>query len=91
MVRKSMGRKVPCKQLATKNASTMDSMKKLHCYWPDTDLCFQNSAITALQEACKAYLVRLFEDTNLCTFPAKSITIMPKDIQLVCRICRERV
>nr|XP_014684679.1 uncharacterized protein LOC106823480 [Equus asinus] len=31
-----------------------------------TDLRFQSSAVMALQEACEAYLVGLFEDTNLC-------------------------
>ncbi|XP_061051785.1 uncharacterized protein LOC133095001 [Eubalaena glacialis] len=32
-----------------------------------TDLRFQSSAVMALQEACEAYLVGLFEDTNLFT------------------------
>jgi histone H3 len=36
----------------------------------------------ALQEAAEAYLVGLFEDTNLCAIHAKRVTIMPKDIQL---------
>lgn len=31
-----------------------------------TDLRFQSSAIGALQEAVEAYLVSLFEDTNVC-------------------------
>ncbi|KAJ0015855.1 hypothetical protein NQD34_014145 [Periophthalmus magnuspinnatus] len=31
-----------------------------------TDLRFQSAAIGALQEASEAYLVGLFEDTNLC-------------------------
>ena len=31
-----------------------------------TDLRFQGSAVLALQEAAEAYLVGLFEDTNLC-------------------------
>ena len=44
----------------------------------------------ALQEACKAYLVRLFEDSNLCAIHAKRVTIMPKDIQLAHHICGER-
>ena len=30
------------------------------------DLRFQGSAVLALQEAAEAYLVGLFEDTNLC-------------------------
>ena len=54
------------------------------------DLRFQNLAIGALQEAAEAYIVRLFEDTNLCAIHAKQITIMPKDIQLARRIRGER-
>ena len=55
-----------------------------------TDLRFQSAAIGALQEASEAYLVGLFEDTNLCAIHAKRVTIMPKDIQLARRIHRER-
>nr|AAX92952.1 histone H3 - maize [Oryza sativa Japonica Group] len=51
-----------------------------------TDLRFQSSAVAALQEAAEAYLVGLFEDTNLCAIHAKRVTIMPKDIQLARRI-----
>ena len=51
---------------------------------------FQSLAIVALQEASEAYLVRLFEDTNLCAIHAKRVTIMPKDIQLARRIRGER-
>ncbi len=40
-----------------------------------TDLRFQSSAILALQEASEAYLVGLFEDTNLCAIHAKRVTI----------------
>ncbi|KAI5022238.1 hypothetical protein ZWY2020_058968 [Hordeum vulgare] len=36
-----------------------------------TDLRFQSSAVSALQEAAEAYLVGLFEDTNLCAIHAK--------------------
>ncbi|XP_063886405.1 histone H3-like [Scylla paramamosain] len=43
------------------------------------DLRFQSSAVMALQEASEAYLVGLFEDTNLCAIHAKRVTIMPKD------------
>uniref|UniRef100_A0A0L8I4H4 Core Histone H2A/H2B/H3 domain-containing protein n=1 Tax=Octopus bimaculoides TaxID=37653 RepID=A0A0L8I4H4_OCTBM len=53
------------------------------------NLHFQSSAVMALQEASKAYLVGLFEDTNLCTIHTKRVTIMPKDIQLARRICGE--
>ena len=54
------------------------------------DLRFQSSAVFALQEAAEAYLVGLFEDTNLCAIHAKRVTIMPKDIQLARRIRGER-
>ena len=54
------------------------------------DLRFQSLAVLALQEATEAYLVSLFEDTNLCAIHAKRVTIMPKDIQLARRIRGER-
>ena len=50
------------------------------------DLRFPSSAIMALQEAGEAFLVGLFEQANLCVVYAKRVTIMPKDVQLVCRI-----
>ena len=55
-----------------------------------TDLQFQREAIAALQEAAEAYLVGVFEDTNLCAIHAKQVTIAPKDIQLARRIRSER-
>ena len=51
---------------------------------------WQGAALLALQEAAEAYLVGLFEDTNLCAIHAKRVTIMPKDIQLARRIRGER-
>ena len=54
------------------------------------ELRFQPQAIGALQEAAEAYLVGLFEDTNLCAIHAKCVTIVPKDIQLARRIWGER-
>ncbi|KAK3048878.1 centromeric DNA-binding histone H3-like protein cse4 [Extremus antarcticus] len=47
---------------------------------------WQSQAIQALQEASEAFLVHLFEDTNLCAIHAKRVTIMQKDIQLARRI-----
>ena len=42
-----------------------------------SDLRFQGTAILALQEAAEAYLVGLFEDTNLCA--------IPPDLRNLCR------
>jgi histone H3 len=51
-----------------------------------TDLRFQATAILALQEATEAYLVSVFEDSNLCAIHAKRVTIMPRDIALARRL-----
>ena len=54
------------------------------------DLRFEASAGRTLQEAAEAYLVGLFDDTNLAAIHAKRVTVMPKDIQLARRIRGER-
>ena len=54
------------------------------------DLRIQAVAVKGLQEAAEAYLVGLFEDSNLCAIHAKWVTIMPRDVQLARRICGER-
>ncbi|KAL2754736.1 hypothetical protein ACRALDRAFT_1050161 [Sodiomyces alcalophilus JCM 7366] len=57
------------------------------CFRPrDEELRWQSQAIMALQEATEAFMVHLFEDTNLCAIHAKRVTIMQKDIQLARRI-----
>ena len=50
------------------------------------DLRIQAAAIKGLQEAAEAYLVGLFEDSNLCAIHARRVTIMPRDVQLARRI-----
>lgn len=50
------------------------------------EIRWQSQAIQALQEAAEAFLVHLFEDTNLCAIHAKRVTIMQKDIALARRI-----
>jgi histone H3 len=52
----------------------------------DPDLRFQSNALVAMQEAAEAYLVGIFEDTNLCAIHAKRATIMKKDMELARRI-----
>lgn len=54
-------------------------------------LRWQAQAVAALQEASEAYLVALFEDTNLCAIHAKRVTIMPKDMHLARRIRGENM
>ncbi|CAK9034998.1 Histone H3.3 [Durusdinium trenchii] len=54
------------------------------------DIRFRSDALLALQESAEAYLVGIFEDTNLCAIHAKRVTIKPKDMQLARRIRGER-
>jgi histone H3 len=54
------------------------------------DVRFQSQAVLALQEATEAYLVGLFEDTNLCAIHAQRVTIMVRDMQLARRIRGEK-
>lgn len=54
------------------------------------DYRFQANAIEALREATEAYMISLFEDTNLCAIHAKRVTIMPRDMQLARRIRGDR-
>eukprot|EP00792_Barthelona_sp_PAP020_P004651 TRINITY_DN2260_c0_g1_i2.p1 TRINITY_DN2260_c0_g1~~TRINITY_DN2260_c0_g1_i2.p1 ORF type:complete len:136 (-),score=31.66 TRINITY_DN2260_c0_g1_i2:67-474(-) len=50
------------------------------------DLRFQEKALDALQEACEAYLVEMFEDTNSLAIHADRVTIMNKDMKLAIRL-----
>lgn len=52
----------------------------------DNSYRFHSQAILAIQEAAEAYMIGLFEDTNLCAAHAKRVTIYPKDMQLARRI-----
>ncbi|KAK4661897.1 centromeric DNA-binding histone H3-like protein cse4 [Podospora pseudopauciseta] len=56
------------------------------CRPMNDELRWQSQAIQALQEASEAFLVHLFEDTNLLAIHAKRVTIMQKDLQLARRI-----
>ena len=79
-------RKLPFQRLVREIASDSEIITSPQC----GKVRFQSAAVMALQEAAEAYLVGLFEDTNLCAIHAKRVTIMPKDIQLARRIRSER-
>jgi histone H3 len=53
-----------------------------------SDLRFTAEAIECLQTACEAFVVRRFENANLCAIHAKRVTIFPKDMQLA-KHCEE--
>ena len=56
----------------------------------DHELRFQSQALQALQEASEAYIVGVFEDTNLCAIHAKRMTVFKKDMDLARRIRGDR-
>lgn len=78
-------RKLPFQRLCREIAETYAGSRAF-----GEGIRFQSSALAALQEAAEAYLVGLFEDTNLCAIHAKRVTIQPKDMQLSRRIRGER-
>ena len=45
-----------------------------------------SSAVYALQEATEAFIINILEDANLCSFHAKRVTLMDRDIRLTQRI-----
>mmetsp|Transcript_15568 Transcript_15568/g.19283 ORF Transcript_15568/g.19283 Transcript_15568/m.19283 type:complete len:169 (-) Transcript_15568:2033-2539(-) len=55
-------------------------------YTRSEEFRWQAQALLALQEAAEAYLVSIFEDSNLCAIHAKRVTLMVRDIQLARRI-----
>ena len=44
---------------------------------PSVQVCFQSTAIAALQEAAENFIVGLLEDVNLLAVHARHVTIMP--------------
>jgi histone H3 len=71
-------RKGPFQRLVREIATTGENKGK--------DLLFQSTDMHALQEVSEAYMVGMFEDTNLAAMHAKRVTIMPRDMQLARRI-----
>ena len=43
-------------------------------------------ALECIQEAAEAYIIGIFQDTNLCAIHAKRVTIFQKDVRLARRI-----
>ena len=70
-------RKAPFQRLVREIAQKISKNK---------DLRFQSLAVLALHEASEAYMVGMFEDTNLAALHAKRVTIMPRDMLLARRL-----
>jgi histone H3 len=70
-------RKAPFQRVVHEIAQTM---------FPKLDLRFQSLAVLTLHAASEAYMVGMFEDTNLAALHAKRVTIMPRDMLLARRL-----
>ena len=55
------------------------------------ELRFQQEAMDALLEASEAMLVRVFEDSNLCTLHAGRVTLFPSDMKLALSLSNHAV
>ena len=47
---------------------------------------WQSLAVEAMRTAAEDFLVRLFEDANLCCIHARRVTVMSKDMNLALRL-----
>ncbi|KNC23910.1 hypothetical protein FF38_01323 [Lucilia cuprina] len=104
MATKAARKSVPATGEATSLSSGTVALREIRRYQKSTELLIRKLPFQRLvreiaqdfktdlrlQEASEAYLVGLFEDTNLCAIHAKRVTIMPKDIQLARGIRGER-
>eukprot|EP00605_Chrysophyceae_sp_TOSAG23-4_P003001 GSChrysophyteH1.ASY1.ANO1.3306.1 assembled CDS len=61
------------------------ALREVRRYQRSTELLIHKAPFQRL-EASEAYLVGLFEDTQLCSLHAKRVTIQAKDMQLARRI-----
>jgi histone H3 len=52
----------------------------------NSDMQMQSTALLALQEATKYFMVDVFSDTNLCAMHGNQVTIKSKDLALACCI-----
>ncbi|KAM4795777.1 histone H3-like centromeric protein A [Rhinophrynus dorsalis] len=74
-------------ELLIKKASFYRLVKEVtDSYSPYPIYKWQSMALMALQEAAEAFLVRLFEDSYLCSLHAKRVTLYAQDIQLARKI-----
>ena len=74
-------RKLPFQRLAREIANEM-----IGSSYAPSGLRWRPEAVEALQEAAEAYLISIFQDTNLEAIHAKRVTTMVKDMQLARRV-----
>ena len=61
-------------------------VREIQFRFNQTDMRWKRNALEALQHSAESYLVKLFEDANLCAIHGRRVTLQVKDIQLARRI-----
>lgn len=89
-LQKSTKRVIPAAALQRAVRETLRNIGPYPMAPKEGGLRMQAAAIACIHEAAEAYMVGLFEDTNLCALHAKRVTIMVRDMQLARRIRGER-
>ena len=73
-------------QLLLRKAPFARLVREIQVQYNHEDMRFEKKAIEALQEAAESYLIKLFEDTNICAIHARRVTLQVRDMQLTRRI-----
>jgi histone H3 len=71
--------------------SFVDALCMLHLQDFRNDVRFTNEALLSIQEAAEAYIAKMFLHSQSCAIHGKRITIQPKDIALVLRLCGDPI
>jgi histone H3/H4 len=69
-----------------KNPLPASCKRDLTSQFQNSDMQMQSTALLALQEATKYFMVDVLSNTNLCANHANQVTIQRKDLALACRI-----
>jgi histone H3/H4 len=62
------------------------ALRKTCCSSRGEESSFDSGAVNALQRACEAYLVDVFETSNLCAINSERQKLEVKDVQLAGRL-----
>ncbi len=72
--------------LLIRKAPFQHVVRKIALKFAKSNLQMQSTAVLALQEAAKYFMVDVFNNTNMCAAHGKHVTIKVKDLVLACLI-----
>lgn len=69
---------------------TVGALEALQVSWHHLKAVESFSNAFSIQDGAEAFMIGLFEDTNLAALHARRVTIMPRDMELARRIRGDR-